>query len=277
MTLAIMTDFREMRWVRRAWLCAGAMVVAATIAAAPVIADVPDNDDLKSSPIGKPDQAIKKEGKPALGRNGNVKGGESIRVEPDQAHQLTIITVKDAPFQSHKTAIGQIAFNDDLSAPVLPQFPGRVLKLFAKVGDVVSAGDPLVEIDSPEILQPQNDFIAAVTSLNKAKAQLNLAQTIDSRQRLLFDGKATPLKEVQLAEAQLAVAQNDLRSAETALDAARSKLRIIGNPRTRSPRSRTTAPSPAPRSSPRRCPARSFRARSGPASTCAPMRPIRCS
>jgi cobalt-zinc-cadmium efflux system membrane fusion protein len=55
-----------------------------------------------------------------------------------------------------------------------------------------------------------------------------LAQTIDARQRLLFDGKATPLREVQLAEAQLAVAQNDLRSAETALDSARSKLRIIG-------------------------------------------------
>jgi membrane fusion protein, heavy metal efflux system len=210
-----MANGREMRVTRCSW-CYVAVAIVGAMIAVPAIAGMPDQADSKTTATGKP-----AEGK-------NVKGGESIRVEPDQAHQLTVITVKEAPFQSHKSAIGQIAFNDDLSAPVLPQFPGRVLKLLAKVGDVVKAGDPLVEIDSPEILQPQNDFIAAVTSLNKAKAQLNLAQTIESRQRLLFDGKATPLKELQLAEAQLAVAENDLRSAETALDAARSKLRIIG-------------------------------------------------
>ena len=213
----------------RALLCAIAVACVAVMVGTATFAGMPDGVS-KAAPGNletKPNKAIK-DSRRTNGKPANVKGGESIRVEPDQALQLTVITVKDAPFQSHKSAIGQIAFNDDLSAPVLPQFPGRVLRLLAKVGDVVKAGDPLLEIDSPEILAPQNEFIAAVTSLNKARAQFNLAQTIESRQRTLFDGKAAPLKELQLAEAQLAVAENDLRSAETTLDSARSKLRISG-------------------------------------------------
>src|SRR5207245_2222403 len=43
-----------------------------------------------------------------------------------------------------------------------------------------------------------------------------------------YEGKAGPLKEWQHAEAKLLGAQNDMRSAETALEAARNRLRIFG-------------------------------------------------
>jgi cobalt-zinc-cadmium efflux system membrane fusion protein len=48
------------------------------------------------------------------------------------------------------------------------------------------------------------------------------------RAKDLFEGKAVPLKDYQQAEATLIQAQNDLRSTETALEAARNKLRILG-------------------------------------------------
>ena len=83
------------------------------------------------------------------------------------------------PFRAQRHAIGRIAFNDDASTPVLTPFSGRVTRLIAKVGDVVKRGDPLFEIDSPEVVQPQNDFIAAFAALNKARAQLNLAQIVE--------------------------------------------------------------------------------------------------
>ena len=54
---------------------------------------------------------------------------------------------------------------------VLTPFSGRVTRLIAKLGDQVKTGDPLLEIDSPEQVLPQNDFIAAQT----AKAQGALA------------------------------------------------------------------------------------------------------
>ncbi len=112
--------------------------------------------------------------------------------------------------------------------PVLTPFSGRVTRLIAKVGDVVKRGDPLFEIDSPEVVLPQNDFIAAIAVLNKARAQLNLATIVEKRQRDLYEGKAAPLKEFQQAQADLVAAQNDMRAAGTAVDAVRNRLAILG-------------------------------------------------
>ena len=78
------------------------------------------------------------------------------------------------------------------------------------------------------MVQAQNDFITASTALNKARSTLNLAQINDKRQRLLYEGKAVPLKEVQQAQGTLDAAENDVRSAEVALEAARNRLRILG-------------------------------------------------
>src|SRR5262245_56968754 len=97
------------------------------------------------------------------------KNGDTVRVTADQMHQLTTQKVELYPFRVQKLAIGQIAYNDDTSTSVLTPFSGRVTRLVAKVGDWVRRGQPLFEIDSPEVVQPQNDFIAAVTAMNKAR------------------------------------------------------------------------------------------------------------
>ncbi len=156
------------------------------------------------------------------------KNGDSVRVTADQMHQLGIVEVALHPFRVQKFAIGQIAYNEDTSTAVLAPFAGRVTRLIAKVGDQVKRGDALFDLDSPEVVQPQNDFIAALTALNKARSQLDLARTIEKRLRDLYEGKAAPLKDWQQAQAQFIGAQNDMRSAEIALEAARARLRIVG-------------------------------------------------
>jgi cobalt-zinc-cadmium efflux system membrane fusion protein len=89
-------------------------------------------------------------------------------------------------------------------------------------------GQPLFVIEAADTVQAQNDFITAATGLNKARSALDLAQLQHKRAKDLFEGKAVPLKDFQQAEATLIQAQNDLRSTETALEAARNKLRILG-------------------------------------------------
>src|SRR5882672_8618025 len=156
------------------------------------------------------------------------KGTDYIRVVTGQMHQLQVVKVEAHAFLVQRSAIGQIAYNEDASTVVLTPFSGRVIRLIAKVGDQVKSGDPLLEIDSPEQVPPQHDFIAAQTARNKAQSQLNLARIVEKRARDLYDGKAAPLKDLQSAEAQLAAAENDMRSADTAFDAARVRLRILG-------------------------------------------------
>jgi cobalt-zinc-cadmium efflux system membrane fusion protein len=159
---------------------------------------------------------------------GTMKGIDFVRVVADQMHQLEVVKVEPYAFLDQRSAIGQIAFNEDASTIVLTPFSGRIIRLIAKVGDQVKRGDPLLEIDSPEQVPPQNEFIAAQTARNKARSQLNLAQIVEKRARDLYEGKAAPFKELQQAEAQLAAAENDMRSTATAFEAARIRLRILG-------------------------------------------------
>ena len=146
----------------------------------------------------------------------------------EQWATLTVEPVQQLVFQPERVTEGKIAVDEDRSTPIFSPYAGRVLKLFVKPGDIVTVGQPLFTVQAADMVQAQNDFISAATALNKARSALNLAQIIDKRQRLLYEGKAVPLKEVQNARAALDAAENDVRSAEVALEATRNRLRILG-------------------------------------------------
>jgi cobalt-zinc-cadmium efflux system membrane fusion protein len=133
------------------------------------------------------------------------KGAQNFTPSPSEWATLTIEPVKERVFRA-----------------------GRVTKLLARPGDSVTQGQPLFVIEAADTVQAQNDFITAITSLNKAKSALDLAEIQDKRAKDLFEGKAIPLKDFQQAEATFVQAQNDMRSAQTALEAAHNKLRILG-------------------------------------------------
>jgi len=67
-----------------------------------------------------------------------------------------------------------------------------------------------------------------MAAMNKAKSALDLAQLQGARAKDLFEGKAVPLKDYQQSQATLIQAENDMRSSQTAMEAARNKLRILG-------------------------------------------------
>ena len=147
---------------------------------------------------------------------------------PAEWASLTIEPVVDHTFRAEHVTEGKIAVDEDRSTPVFSPYAGRVIKLLARPGDHVAQGQPLFIIEAADTVQAQNDFIGAVAGLNKAKSQMDLAQIQDKRAKDLFEGKAVPLKDYQQTQAGLISAQNDLRSAQTALEAARNRLRILG-------------------------------------------------
>ena len=156
------------------------------------------------------------------------KGLQRYTPTPAEWASLTIQPVTERAFRAEHVTEGKIAVDEDRSTPVFSPYAGRVTKLLARPGDSVTQGQPLFVIEAADTVQAQNDFITATTGLNKARSALDLAQLQHKRAKDLFEGKAVPLKDFQQAEATLIQAQNDLRSTETALEAARNKLRILG-------------------------------------------------
>src|SRR5467141_2468289 len=156
------------------------------------------------------------------------KGLQRYTPTPAEWASLTIQPVTARAFRAEHVTEGKIAVDEDRSTPVFSPYAGRVTKLLARPGDSVTQGQPLFVIEAADTVQAQNDFVAAAGSLNKARSALDLAQLQHKRAKDLFEGKAVPLKDFQQADATLIQAQNDLRSTETALEAARNKLRILG-------------------------------------------------
>ncbi len=92
----------------------------------------------------------------------------------------------------------------------------------------MNKGDPLFEIDSPDLVQSESTLISAAGTVQKARSQLDLATRAVQRQRQLFEAKATAQKDLDQAEADFRGAESDFRSATGALAAAQDAVRIFG-------------------------------------------------
>src|SRR6478672_54983 len=156
------------------------------------------------------------------------KGLQRYTPTPAEWASLTFEPVTKRVFRAETVTEGKVAVDEDRSTPVFSPYAGRVNKLLVRPGDSVKQGQALFVIEAADTVQAQNDFITAMTGLNKARSALDLAQIQDKRAKDLFEGKAVPLKDYQQTQANLIQAQNDVRSAQTALEATRNKLRILG-------------------------------------------------
>src|SRR5574340_739122 len=152
----------------------------------------------------------------------------TFRPTREQWAALQVQPVRMSPFRTEQLAEGNIALNDDTTTPVFSQYSGRVSKLFARTGDVVRAGTPLMSVEASEFVQAQNDLVAAAGALNSARKQEQLAGANESRQHQLFLAKAGALKDWLQSQADLVSAENNVRTAQIALAAVRDRLRILG-------------------------------------------------
>lgn len=135
-------------------------------------------------------------------------------------------------FRAERITDGYIAFNDDTTTPVFSPYSGRVSRLFAKLGDFVKRGSPLMAVEASEFVQAQNDLITSVTALSTARIQATLAKTSEKRQHDLYLAQAGALKDWKQSLADLGGARNALLAAEMAHTAARNRLRILGKSET---------------------------------------------
>ena len=153
---------------------------------------------------------------------------EGFILTPDQLAAMTVVPVEQRLFSEEISTEGKIGVDEYQATPVFSPYPGRVVTIFARSGEQVKQGQRLFSLPANEMVQAQNDYLAALNALNKARSQLNLAQSAEKRLRDLFESRVTTLRELQNAQNDLTTATNDARTAEVGLEAVRNRLRILG-------------------------------------------------
>jgi len=142
----------------------------------------------------------------------------TFRASPQQLKSFTVEAVRTHAFVSEELTEGKIGVNGDRATPVISPYSGRVTRVIAGLGDTVKAGAALATLEASEFVQAQND-------LRVATAQVKLARISETRKHALYDAKGGSLQDWQQAQA-------DLAAAETALNAVRNRLQILGKSET---------------------------------------------
>jgi cobalt-zinc-cadmium efflux system membrane fusion protein len=110
------------------------------------------------------------------------------------------------------SALGELRVNEERYAEIGTAIDARVTKVSAAPGDVVAAGQPLVELESLDVGR-------ARAALASAQARLVLGRSTLERKRVLAGEQITSVRELQTAEAELAQTEAEHRAAQDALAA----------------------------------------------------------
>jgi membrane fusion protein, heavy metal efflux system len=189
------------------WLTAGGprrAVVAAAMLVAAVVGVVHFTATAHSSEKDTAPNA----GRPARSNPDNVELSDA------QLGEITLGTISERSFPLETEAVGSIDFNEDMTAQVFPPYQGRIVKLFAMTGDTVKRGQPLLTIESPDLIQADSTLIAAA-------GVLDLTTHVLERAKQLFAVQG-------IAEKDLQQAISDQQTAEGALKAARDAVAVFG-------------------------------------------------
>src|SRR5262245_39460898 len=139
---------------------------------------------------------------------------DSVNLSDSQLAWVKVEPVSEREFPIEKQAVGSIDFNEEMSVQVFTPYPGRIIGLFAKVGDDVKKGQTLFTIDSPDLLQAESILIAAAGVLEFTTRNL-------ARLKALYATRAVSQKDMEQAS-------SDQQTAEGALRAARDAVRLFG-------------------------------------------------
>src|SRR5207249_2709667 len=140
-----------------------------------------------------------------------------IEATPEQMRQIKVDAVRNQEIDLDLETTGKVGFNEDRMSPVFAPYSGRVLEVLANKGDVVNTGQPLLVIESPDLVSTVHDLAEARADADKARIALDAADKAATRARNLHSLDALATKELQAAESDFARAREDSRRAAAAV------------------------------------------------------------
>jgi cobalt-zinc-cadmium efflux system membrane fusion protein len=197
---------------RNTW--AIAVAATATLLVAVVAYSFMRPGDGPETGLGAAARGVKAQGAPTGPSAAASDGPPTVNLSDSQLGSVKVEPASEREFPIEKESVGSIDFNQDMTVQVFTPYQGRIVGLFAKVGDDVRKGQTLFTIDSPDLLQAESTLIAAAGVLEFTTRNL-------ARLRELYKTRAVSQKDMEQAA-------SDQQTAEGALRAARDSVRLFG-------------------------------------------------
>ena len=150
------------------------------------------------------------EGAPA----GNEGARDFVKLDPGSPRLdfIKIEVVKESSKGTEATLPGRVTFDEDHTQRVASPIDGRVVGILVKPGDKVRAGQPLIQLSSPQVGLLQSDALKALSDLSVSQ------KAIDRAHKLQGDGAISD-KEVAQVEGDFKKAKSDYARAVAQLKA----------------------------------------------------------
>ena len=145
---------------------------------------------------------------------GEPPSRDSVELSDSQLVSVKVEPAGERVFAIEKSAVGSIDFNQEMAVQVFTPYQGRIVGLFATVGDEVKKGQTLFTIDSPDLLQAESTLIAAAGVLEFTTRNL-------ARLKQLYTTKAISQKDLEQTV-------SDQQTAEGNVRAGRDAVRLFG-------------------------------------------------
>jgi membrane fusion protein, heavy metal efflux system len=139
---------------------------------------------------------------------------DSVELSNSQLESVKVVPLEEREFPDEKEAIGSIDFDEDMAVQVFTPYQGRIIALFASLGDDVKKGQTLFTIDSPDLLQAESTLIAAAGVLELTTRNLTRLTELH--------------KSLAVSQRDVDQATSDHQTAEGNLRAGRDAVRIFG-------------------------------------------------
>ncbi|HEV2136099.1 MAG TPA: efflux RND transporter periplasmic adaptor subunit [Terracidiphilus sp.] len=149
-------------------------------------------------------------------------------VPQDQMSHIQVITIEPTSIRRTLRLTGTVAYNAFNTTPVITQVGGPVSRILVVPGEHVKAGQPMLDVSSPDYAQTLDAYL-------KASDSYRLSEKNYSRAQDLYQHHA-------IAQRDLEQAESDRNQARADLNAAEQGLKILG---IKNPDGLATAPSSA--------------------------------
>ena len=143
-------------------------------------------------------------------------GEDLLKLSDEELKQAGIRTeaLAETQLQDQLAVTATVHPNEDRFAHVAPRVPGRLVRVHAKLGDRVKAGQALAVLDSVEVGEAHAAYLQSLSEANVSRAAFERAERLHKEEVI-------PAKDYQRTRA-------DYEKAQAAMRAAADRLRLLG-------------------------------------------------